>query len=304
MDEISVKGKQYVKAKVLARELGYTNDYIGQLCRAGKVDAELVGRTWYVDPDSVRGHKSTRYRSTKATTKKGVQAEVLRTLQEVVHIKPNFYTPHHTKSFAKQFTYETDETELVPTASKERHAKKTVLPVELADARKLNVAVENQKQYHFAAPEREETKFFGTLRVTDFLTELSVEGVDDHAHTVPVKGKVSAVVAEKTPILKGHKPEHAADTFKLKQPGPLMKPKPEFGKSQAPALVAVTGDEEEVVSLPIMYRVAVVAAFIIALVVATASVGLEASVTAQNEGTDIEYVFTVKNLSALLFELK
>jgi len=306
MDEISVKGKIYVKAKVLARELGYTNDYIGQLCRGGKVDAELVGRTWYVDPDSVRGHKSTRYRSSKATTKKSIQSEVLRQLrEEQVHTKQHFYTPHKIKSFAKEVTYHADESELVPVTSKERHAKPVVLPIELADARKLAIEAETGKKYHFAAPEREETKFFGTLRVTDFLTELPIEGIDDRAHSVPVKGKLKTVVAEKSINSTGHTIKTSEHIFKQRQPGPLMKPKPEFGHvSSLSAQVPITGEEEEVISLPITYRLVMVAAFAIALMIATATVALEASVTATNVHTEVEYAFTIENVSALIFELK
>lgn len=305
MDEISVKGNKYLKAKVLARELGYTNDYIGQLCRGGKVDAQLVGRTWYVDPDSIRGHKSTRYRSTKATSKKEIQSEVLRKMQEEeIHTKPNFYTPHKVKSFAKQFTYHADQSELVPVTSKERHQKPVVLPVELADARKLAVDNETAKQYHFIAPEREETKFFGTLRVTDFLTEVRVEALDDQAHSVPVKGKLAAVVEEKLANIKGLKIETAPDAFKVKASGPLRKPQPDFSHLVSVTQIPVVGDEDEVVSLPIIYRVVTVVAFVIALVIATATVGLQASVTATNEQSGVEYVFTVENLSALIFELE
>ncbi len=61
MEVISIDGTEYVRASVLAKRFKYTSDYLGQLCRAGKVDAKLVGRTWYVNPDSVTGHKSARY---------------------------------------------------------------------------------------------------------------------------------------------------------------------------------------------------------------------------------------------------
>ncbi len=70
MNSISINNENYVKATDIARELGYTADYVGQLCRAGKVQAELVGRSWYVSEESIRAHKKNRYRSTKTASKK------------------------------------------------------------------------------------------------------------------------------------------------------------------------------------------------------------------------------------------
>lgn len=35
----------------------YSNDYIGQLSRAGKVNARMMGRTWFVDQESLMNHK-------------------------------------------------------------------------------------------------------------------------------------------------------------------------------------------------------------------------------------------------------
>ena len=36
---------------------GYTQDYIGQLCRGEKIDARRIGRTWYVCEKSILEHK-------------------------------------------------------------------------------------------------------------------------------------------------------------------------------------------------------------------------------------------------------
>ncbi len=66
MDNISLKGENYIKSSKIAAELGYTTDYVGQLCRSGQVAATLVGRTWYVSEKSIREHKKNRYRSNQA----------------------------------------------------------------------------------------------------------------------------------------------------------------------------------------------------------------------------------------------
>lgn len=57
MEVITINGLEYVKAAVLAKRYNYATDYIGQLCRTRKVDAQLVGRTWYVNPLSLDDHK-------------------------------------------------------------------------------------------------------------------------------------------------------------------------------------------------------------------------------------------------------
>jgi hypothetical protein len=56
--EIEVNGKKYLSSKLAARESGYAQDYIGQLARAGSIDAKRSGGLWYVDLDSVRAHKA------------------------------------------------------------------------------------------------------------------------------------------------------------------------------------------------------------------------------------------------------
>ena len=62
MEAVIFDGKEYVKASVVAERFSYTQDYLGQLCRGKKVDARLVGRAWYINLDSLTGHKKTRYK--------------------------------------------------------------------------------------------------------------------------------------------------------------------------------------------------------------------------------------------------
>ncbi|MDP3735522.1 MAG: hypothetical protein Q8R39_03795, partial [bacterium] len=56
-DSIEKQGKKYISAKRAAAEFGYTTDYIGQLARGGKIDATLVGRSWYVTESSLENHR-------------------------------------------------------------------------------------------------------------------------------------------------------------------------------------------------------------------------------------------------------
>ncbi len=57
MDEITIGDKTFVSSKRAAKITGYAKDYVGQLCREGRVEARLVGRNWYVLDSSIREHR-------------------------------------------------------------------------------------------------------------------------------------------------------------------------------------------------------------------------------------------------------
>lgn len=57
MDELTIDDKIYISSKRAAEITGYAKDYVGQLCREGRVEARLVGRSWYVLESSIRAHR-------------------------------------------------------------------------------------------------------------------------------------------------------------------------------------------------------------------------------------------------------
>lgn len=57
MDEIIIEEKKYISSKRAAKMTGYAKDYIGQLCREGRVPARLVGRSWYVLETAIQDHR-------------------------------------------------------------------------------------------------------------------------------------------------------------------------------------------------------------------------------------------------------
>lgn len=57
MDEILIGDKKYISSKQAAKVTGYAKDYIGQLCREGRVPARLVGRSWYVLESAIHDHR-------------------------------------------------------------------------------------------------------------------------------------------------------------------------------------------------------------------------------------------------------
>ncbi|MDQ5969453.1 MAG: trimeric autotransporter adhesin, partial [Patescibacteria group bacterium] len=57
--ELFFENKKYISTKKAAAISGYSNDYVGQLCRGNKIDAKRVGRAWYVSEESILNHKKT-----------------------------------------------------------------------------------------------------------------------------------------------------------------------------------------------------------------------------------------------------
>lgn len=57
MDELVIGDKKYVSSKLAAKATGYAKDYVGQLCREGRVPARLVGRSWYVLESAIHDHR-------------------------------------------------------------------------------------------------------------------------------------------------------------------------------------------------------------------------------------------------------
>lgn len=55
--EIDLGGTIYISSRRAAEITGYAQDYIGQLARAGHIDARRVTGLWYVQEDSLRNHK-------------------------------------------------------------------------------------------------------------------------------------------------------------------------------------------------------------------------------------------------------
>ncbi len=56
-ESLIIEGKQYISSRRAAEIAGYSNDYVGQLCRAKKLTCRMVGRFWYVDQQSILRHQ-------------------------------------------------------------------------------------------------------------------------------------------------------------------------------------------------------------------------------------------------------
>ncbi len=68
-DSLILQDKNYISARRVHELFGYTSDYVGQLCRTGKLDCKMIGRSWFVTEKSIIDHKSTIQEIVKSKTK-------------------------------------------------------------------------------------------------------------------------------------------------------------------------------------------------------------------------------------------
>jgi len=74
-DELILEGKKYISSKRLSHETGYTFDYISRLCREAKIEGKLLGRNWFVNPDSLLSYKTISRQSQKQLAKNDGEKE-------------------------------------------------------------------------------------------------------------------------------------------------------------------------------------------------------------------------------------
>lgn len=70
-------GKKFISSNRAAKISGYVNDYIGQLCRDGKLVCKMVGRSWYVSSDSLLEHKNASGNGIKSRSQKHINKATL-----------------------------------------------------------------------------------------------------------------------------------------------------------------------------------------------------------------------------------
>jgi hypothetical protein len=290
MESISVGGKNYIKASVAARDLGYTADYVGQLCRSGKIDAELVGRTWYVHKPSIQSHRSTRYRSVKTKSVESLREELKK--PEALH----FYT--FTKVTSP--SYSNDDAELIPAVNKEG-IRSASLEVGLADAAPVKIKKEKE-EYTFNATELPEIKFRGKLTVSDAEDQESVEGESVHIHPKNAEKKPSNIGISSNRAQKKIASDdkytvavHTMDRNSLPAQERAVPASEHLRNLKVTETVAV---EEEIEESSKNSFVIVSASFFASAAVACLILGLELQVKATNTTLLSSYHFDVENVTA------
>lgn len=164
MKTIEINGVKYSKASEVAKDFGYTSDYIGQLCRGKKIDATLVGRTWYVNKDSLKKHKSGRYRSTQKKTAEQVKSTIKARSADSDH-------GHGKEVHMHVHSYESDSHELFPSVAHTTKVSASRTPlthIHHGADNTVSVRSESKKVQYKAVKEEQEDVFFkGTLAVED-----------------------------------------------------------------------------------------------------------------------------------------
>lgn len=315
MKTLSIDNREFVKASVLARELGYTSDYIGQLCRGKKVTAKLVGRTWYVDRTSLTEHKRNRYKKTSPKEEAhvshvNVTAKEEDTTKVPVAIKSsstisdrNFYTRVRQQPMSHR--YDEDESDLIPLI-KQTHKK---LQVGLAEAK--NIAISSHtEQLTFQAEERKPLRFSGSLTVAEVEDILPDDGSAEELKNHPDLPKKPTTKKE----AKHQKPKRETRSLKMTS-SPQRAQSVTVNLASFKTRVAVKKQFQEAVSDPTTvqlaptmvvtnYRYSMLVACVTASFVVLLLLGLELQVTSTQEVVVHAYSFTVEDLLAAVYGSK
>jgi len=67
---LEINGKEYQASAVVAREFGYTSDYVSRLARERKIEASQVGRQWFIEVASLREFISSSEKEKEIRSKK------------------------------------------------------------------------------------------------------------------------------------------------------------------------------------------------------------------------------------------
>ncbi len=202
MEEISFKGEKYVKASIIAEKLGYTADYVGQLCRSKQVDATLVGRSWYVSERSISEHKKNRYRSTLSKSKESIRK-----------IAEERTTSRSLGFGVKKTSYGQDDSDLIPVIVKEKKldeeakqdkSTRDIEPIKL-DNKPYNTdsAESSSERYSSRVSNR---IFRNTTRALPPVRVISTRLVD--MNTIPAKHSTKSEVKEASSSRAAHKRQH------------------------------------------------------------------------------------------------
>lgn len=208
MDTIMFDGVTYTKAASAARVLKYTPDYLGQLCRGKKIDARLVGRTWFVNVESVLSHKDS-LRQTKSFSDiaalPAVSADTdnkirlsrptikLVTQRRAVKTPPDIIDHSRADSKSVPVSYEIDDGYLFPEIKKIVDKPPKTIVVEQAGAMPVKIS-SKERSTSFTATSLPEVSLSGTLPVTTYSEEATAESISPENKVISV-----AEVDEATP---------------------------------------------------------------------------------------------------------
>ena len=238
MDTVVLDGVEYVKASVAAKRFHYTSDYIGQLCRAKKIDARLVGRTWFVNPDSIEGHKvdKVKKREERKAQAKQVSAVVTedeekpkKTFAERIKVSAPLKSKtartlavvEPTPAVAEvklNVEYEQDKESLLPEIRNNTSTQSARIHVDHADAKSIKVRKQSGKQLKFTVEEMPSVALSGNIKVSGYddpkepETEMAPAEVLEEEVSPVIKPIKSLSVPKNAPKNKAKLPKKSAQT--------------------------------------------------------------------------------------------
>lgn len=185
MNSVVFDGVEYVKASEVAKRFKYTSDYVGQLCRAKKVDARLVGRTWFVNPESLTEHKQTKRNKTTVKSLPRSSESAIKIKTELTKVESPLKnktakiieasnTQSDTREYKVKISYEQDEESLIPTVQPPKIKSPQVskfVKVEPAQAKKIRISGNRKKVTAFKSEGLPEVALSGKLRVSTYEKE-------------------------------------------------------------------------------------------------------------------------------------
>lgn len=113
-DSLILEGKIYISARRAAKIINYAQDYVGQLCRTGKLECKMVGRSWFVTEESLLAHRENALESTQERVLKIIKnndLETKLTIQEHKQSQPIAENKN-------QFKYQAERSSLLPELNK------------------------------------------------------------------------------------------------------------------------------------------------------------------------------------------
>lgn len=235
MESVVFDGKEFVKASVLAEKFGYTQDYLGQLCRGKKVDARLVGRAWHINLDSLLSHRTGRYKSTpeqnEVEVKKAPNHYLSRIDVEPILKQKTVKILRNEAGKLSEFPvkYVGDDYSLIPHVNKS--AISSFLHIVPAEAEKIPVHREKHTvvMTNFKAEPLPEFSLSGRLAV-EGIPEVIEDNIEHLQQEVEVVPAAEIVHKESAPA-----PVRPARSIKIR---PLARPAPKPSVSNAPEAVA------------------------------------------------------------------
>src|SRR3989338_7405803 len=141
MDELIIGEEKYVSSKRAAELTGYAKDYIGQLCREGRVEARLVGRSWYVREAAIKDHRFGAENAVKSD-------DTLKHVADTTNIDSSWEKPK----------YEPEETYEVPRLAEKNVKEESEIVEEIQQEDAEDTATKMQEAWRTWFAERQQDK--------------------------------------------------------------------------------------------------------------------------------------------------